>query len=85
VARRGYRNPYRRARAVVLADQPLCSYCGRLADTVDHVPPLASAPDPDLWEGQLVPACRECNLHRGGEYGAAKRWGKVPPPPTRAW
>lgn len=51
-----------------------CGYCGDNADTIDHVPPLASL---DAFEasGQrpeciAIPACRDCNT----------RLGKIPAP-----
>lgn len=40
-----------------------CSYCPRLADTVDHVLPLVRGGT--NWEGNLAPACRSCNSARG--------------------
>lgn len=95
MARPGYGSRYRRLRAAVLASSPLCGCpgcracglvrCHRQATTVDHVPPLATAPDPESWEGVLVPCCLPCNLSRGGEFGAAVRHGKLAPAPTRRW
>lgn len=68
-AERGYGADYRRKRAEILASNPLCSYCTRPADTVDHVPPLAvlRAHGLPLDGAQLLPACRECNSSRGGQ------------------
>ncbi|MDP9459515.1 MAG: HNH endonuclease [Actinomycetota bacterium] len=55
---RGYSDPaYQRARARVLADNPTCVYCGRPADTADHVIALAEGGTHD----QLVSCCRSCN------------------------
>jgi len=85
VSRPGYGPRYRRQRAELLRDGPMCAYdCGRLATTADHVPPLASVPDPELWEGVLVPSCWPCNASRGGRYGH-ERAARQPPAPTRAW
>jgi len=39
-----------------------CVYCGELADTLDHVPPVAISANLDLeMKHMVVPACRECN------------------------
>lgn len=63
----------------------MCAYgCGRLATTADHVPPLASVPDPERWEGVLVASCIPCNASRGVAYGRARN-ARQPPAPTRAW
>jgi len=62
----GYSYKYREARKVLLSGNPLCAYCRvTVADTADHVPPLSSAPSPDLWDGDLVPCCRSCNSRMG--------------------
>lgn len=73
---------YRRARAALLEGGPACVYCGRLATTADHVPPLAAFPDPDLWDGQLVPACLSCNSSQGASYGNRRRGRRRP---SRRW
>jgi len=63
----GRGHAYRKARAALLERGPLCVWCReRPATTADHVPPLASAPSPELWVGDLVPACATCNYARGG-------------------
>lgn len=79
------RAQYVRERAALLASHPPCAYCGAPATTADHVPPLASFPDPLLWEGYLLPACLPCNTSRGAAWSVSRRRGKVPPPPSRAW
>jgi hypothetical protein len=50
-----------------------CTYCGRLADTIDHVVPrhlLKRAAEigysPAGFARLIVPACRECNSYLGG-------------------
>ena len=64
----GYSYKYREARKVLLASGPMCVYCRvKAADTADHVPPLSSAPCPELWAGQLVPACKSCNSRLGAK------------------
>lgn len=93
----GYGWAYRRRRAALLANHPPCgcrgcqrcthphSGCDRTADTVDHVPPLSTAPSPELWEGELVPACHQCNSSAGGRLGTHNRYARLPPEPTRNW
>lgn len=39
--------------------------CTRIGNTVDHVPPLSTAPNPKLWRGQLLPACKPCQDQQG--------------------
>jgi hypothetical protein len=39
----------------------LCIYCGKPADTVDHIPPKALVPAPARNNIITVPACRACN------------------------
>jgi hypothetical protein len=72
-----YGAKYRRARAVLLAGNPPCHWCGAPATTADHDPPVAVVGRPHL---RLVPACRKCNFGRrgGGTPGP-------PPKPSRRW
>ncbi len=50
-------------KAVFARDAGRCQYCGRPADTIDHV--LAkSRGGPHCWEN-VVAACRECNSRKG--------------------
>ena len=51
-----------------------CWRCGAPATTIDHVPPLSTAPSPELWEGELRPACKTCNYGHG--LGAKRRRGR---------
>lgn len=63
-AARGYGNAYRRARAQLLAGNPVCHWgCGRRATTADHEPPIEVVGYPHL---SLVPACGPCNFGRRG-------------------
>ena len=71
-AQRGYDAQYYRNRERVLASSPACVYCGRQADTVDHVLPVRLGGTSIL--DNLVPACRRCNLSRGAKLGNARRW-----------
>ena len=40
-----------------------CAYCGEVADTLDHVLPVARGGA--TVRANLVPACRGCNLRKG--------------------
>ena len=62
-----------------------CVYCGRAADTVDHlIPRLAGGPDS---ADNLVAACKECNASKGGRdvYHWARRKGFFPLGVTRRY
>jgi 5-methylcytosine-specific restriction endonuclease McrA len=54
---------YRRARTAMLAAGLPCWYCGRRADTVDHVQPVSRGGTNAA--ANLRPACRSCNSRRG--------------------
>jgi 5-methylcytosine-specific restriction endonuclease McrA len=80
------RVPYRRAvpmtRAGVLRrDQRRCAYCGRRADTIDHVVPRSRG-GAHSWEN-CVAACRTCNSRKADrlldELGWALRVTPVAP------
>lgn len=45
----------------ILANDP-CSYCGGLADTVDHIDPIARGGDSSV--GNLTAACARCNSRK---------------------
>ena len=69
-----YTKIYKQIKKIALATNPVCHWCKiRPADTLDHVPPLAEFENPDLWQGQLYPACSHCNFSRGATYGNRKR------------
>lgn len=43
-----------------------CYYCGDIAETLDHVPPISCA---DLRENHiLIPCCRDCNVRLGNVF-----------------
>lgn len=71
---------YARNRRLLLADNPPCTYCGRLADTADHIYPYVLGGSNDL--SNLTPACRSCNSSRGAKLGnqlrAMKALGNSP-------
>lgn len=59
--------PYRRStsvsrRAVFARDDFRCQYCGRPADSIDHVLPRSRGGQ-NVWEN-VAAACRPCNLHK---------------------
>lgn len=72
---------YARNRKLLLADNPPCTYCGRLADTADHILPHVLGGSDDL--SNLTPACRSCNSSRGAKLGnklrAIKELGQTLP------
>jgi 5-methylcytosine-specific restriction endonuclease McrA len=65
--RRFVRVPYHRRlavsrRAVMARDDGACQYCGRFADSIDHVVPRSRG-GTHVWEN-VVAACRPCNLRK---------------------
>ena len=86
----GYGGPYRVARAALLASHPLCAHCGeRPAVEADHQPPLSAFAHPVLWQGVLVPSCKECRLVQAGELSSGRAASLRParrvPEPSRRW
>ena len=60
--------PYQRRvnlsrRAVLFRDGRRCQYCGRDADSIDHVVPRSRG-GAHAWDN-VVAACRRCNLAKG--------------------
>lgn len=60
--------PYKRTaplsrRAVFARDQGRCQYCGRSAESIDHVVPRSKG-GPHTWEN-VVACCRKCNTYKG--------------------
>jgi len=79
----GRGNEYQVARKRLLASGPVCVWCReRPATTADHVPALSSAPSPELWVGELVPACWKCNSSRGAAMTNKRR---AQPKTSRDW
>lgn len=61
------RVPYQRRaalsrRGVFLRDEGRCQYCGRRAESIDHVVPRSRGGE-HVWEN-VVAACRRCNAHK---------------------
>jgi len=68
-ASRGYGRDWRRLRAQVLAEEPLCRFCqerGQLtpAQEVDHIETIADRPDLRLDRSNLRPLCTPCHSRR---------------------
>ena len=53
---RGYGAAWRRLRAEVLDDEPLCRVCGRIATDVDHIRPKRRGGSDD--RSNLQPLCK---------------------------
>ncbi len=52
-----------------------CWMCGKYGPmTPDHQPPLSTAPTPDQWKGQLLPACADCQSRQGARIRNDRRW-----------
>lgn len=82
------RVPYRRqvpmTRAGVLRrDRRSCAYCGKRADTIDHVVPRSRG-GTHCWEN-CVAACRSCNSRKADRLVEELGWklGVTPRIPTR--
>ena len=68
-------------RAVFYRDGFCCQYCGREADSIDHVVPRSRG-GVHAWEN-VVAACRRCNLAKGNRMLAEsgmrlRRWPAAP-------
>jgi 5-methylcytosine-specific restriction endonuclease McrA len=62
--RNGSTRAWRKVRAEVLErDHHRCFYCGRPANTVDHLKPVAQGGTDD--KDNLVAACSQCNGAKG--------------------
>ena len=65
-SQRGYGRDWRKVRALVLADEPLCRLCtqqGRVtaATVVDHIIRIKVRPDLRLARENLQPLCKACH------------------------
>ncbi len=73
-------------RGVLRRDNHLCAYCGRSANTIDHVLPKSRG-GADTWEN-LVACCLGCNNLKGDRLITSLGWSlRVVPLPPRgpAW
>jgi 5-methylcytosine-specific restriction endonuclease McrA len=79
-----YRGPVPMTRAGVLRrDARRCAYCGKRADTIDHVVPRSRG-GTHSWEN-CVAACRTCNTRKADRLVEELGWNLkvVPRPPNR--
>jgi 5-methylcytosine-specific restriction endonuclease McrA len=75
---RGYNAEWGRVRRVILErDGHRCHWCGKHADTVDHVRPLTIGGE-RLDPTNLVAACRSCNSRRGAIVSNRRRSALAP-------
>ena len=66
---RGYDRTWQRVRLQVLRGEPLCRFCAAAglvvaASEVDHVVPIAQAPQRRLDRSNLRPLCKPCHSAR---------------------
>ena len=54
---------YKRNRAIILSNKPDCAYCGRPADTVDHITAIMNGGGHELEN--LQACCAQCNNRKG--------------------
>lgn len=54
---------WRKLRAAVLRDEPLCRTCGALATEVDHIVPVAEGGE-ELQRDNLQPLCHPCHARK---------------------
>lgn len=59
-------------RALLARDRHRCAYCGRAADTIDHVVPRSRGGH-HVWEN-VVAACRPCNGRKGDRLLSELGW-----------
>jgi len=60
------RNEHKYTKALFnTGDVQICSYCGDIADTKDHVFPLRWADNQEKGQMIIVPACLSCNTMAG--------------------
>jgi 5-methylcytosine-specific restriction endonuclease McrA len=78
-----YRSSVPMTRAGVLRrDGRVCAYCGKRADTIDHVLPRSRG-GTHSWEN-CVAACRSCNSRKADRLLSELGWTlRVPPGPPR--
>ena len=65
-------------RAVLFRDGRRCQYCGRDADSIDHVVPRSRGGQ-HTWEN-VVAACRRCNLAKGSRLLGETNMSLLRPP-----
>jgi 5-methylcytosine-specific restriction endonuclease McrA len=64
-ARRGYDGAWRKLRLVILDRDPVCTLChAALSSVVDHIEPIALAPQRRLDPSNLRGLCKSCHDRR---------------------
>lgn len=71
----GSTRAWRTLRALVLAEEPLCRWCGQPSTCVDHIVPRASGGTDG--RANLAGSCQPCNLSRGARVASL--------PPSLPW
>jgi 5-methylcytosine-specific restriction protein A len=66
-ASQGYDGAWRKLRAVFLARNPACVWCGKAANEVDHIVPLKADPSRRLDWANLRAACSSCHSRHGAK------------------
>lgn len=61
----------------VLAANPLCVWCGKLAEMVDHIIPRLERPDLAFDRDNLRSCCRRCHAIHGEKVTSDKNTGGV--------
>lgn len=70
---------FKRIREQLLADDPTCAICGKEANTIDHIRPVDTFPNPidaNTMDNCRV-LCRSCNGRLGARYVNAKTAGRL--------
>jgi len=66
--------PWRRLREQVLAEEPVCRWCGVRASTVvDHLLPLSRYPEMAHSRANLAGSCTWCNGSKGNRAAPTSR------------
>lgn len=69
---------YRKARAVFMAENPMCVVCGALATDLDHIVPhkgdMALFWDTSNWQAMCVRCHSTKTATEDGGFGHAQRW-----------
>ena len=78
---RGYDHTYRKARAIVMAEEPLCRMCGvRLATECDHITPKHKG-GTDA-RSNLQALCKPCHTDKTARESVEARGGTYRAKPT---
>ena len=74
---RGYGLAWRRLRAQVLAEEPVCRYCGWAPSTqADHIVPRARGGSDD--RSNIAGSCKRCHESKSGREGSSQPMSPAP-------